>query len=276
MAEFLAIHQTDASLLGCLLRQLAGKVPLGEPGEAAAGVGSTHVDDFLLRKRPLQGQQAMPERLADGVSSTAVVISAGTTKGAKSGFSEETTFPFQFKRWMFSLAGSVEELAPARPRLVEALPPHLKRSVKGDSAAEALFVLFLSRLRDAGRLDDSDVDAETVARSLAAAVGAAERAFESLGQPMPPLAAVVSNGRVMAALRRGHPLWVREQHGIESCARCELGPEASDTDPKVRAHRVLKAVQLASGPQPGLDGFRSLEDGEVLSILRTLEVKRVH
>jgi len=272
----LAIHQTDASLLGCVLRQLAGKVLLGDPGDIAAGVGFTQSDDFLLRKRPLQGQLAAPERLADGVSSQAVLICAGTTRGQRGPFSEENTFPFRFKRWMFSLAGAVDALAPCRAVLHAALPDHLKRSVRGDSASEALFFTFLSKLREAGRLDDADVDADTVARSLAAAVGQAERAFEALGQPMPGLGAVASNGRVMAAVRRGHPLWVRSQEGLDSCARCELGAGTSEHDPKKRSHRLLRAVMIASGAQPAIEGFRPLEEGEVLSILRNLELKRVH
>ena len=54
-----------------------------------------------------------------------------------------------------------------------------------------------------GRLDDHDVDPQTAARALASAVGAAERAFEQLGQPLPPLAllAIVALGVAYVALR---------------------------------------------------------------------------
>src|SRR5206468_2761727 len=130
-------------------------------------------DDVLLRKRPLGGRTAMPERLAEGLSSEAVLLSAGSARGARGAFSEDNTFPFRFRRWLFSLAGNVDALAPIRAKLLEALPDHLRRSVRGDSAAETIFFTFLSRLREAGRLDDSDVDADTVARSLAGAQGVA-------------------------------------------------------------------------------------------------------
>src|SRR5712691_10265080 len=66
VAEFLAIHQTDASLLPCLLRRLMGRASLG-PGETAAGVGYFQSDDVLVRKRPLGGDQLVPEKLAEGV-----------------------------------------------------------------------------------------------------------------------------------------------------------------------------------------------------------------
>jgi hypothetical protein len=65
LAEFLAIHQSDAALLGCVLRRVAGKVSLGI-SERAAGVGFFQSDDVLLRKRPLGGQPVLPEKLAEG------------------------------------------------------------------------------------------------------------------------------------------------------------------------------------------------------------------
>ena len=141
--------------------------------------------------------------------------------------------------------------------------------MKGDSAAEGLFFTFLSRLRDAGRLDDHELDAETAARSLAAAVGEAERAFEQLGQPLPGMAAVVSNGRVMAALRRGHPLLVGVIDGLLPCARCEIGAGANELDPRVKSHRILRAAMVLSGAQPS-EGFREVAEREVVAIPRSL------
>ena len=270
MAEFLAIHQTDATLLGCLLRRLSGKATLG-PSEPAAGVGFFQSDDVLLRKRPLAGQEPLPERLADGVESEAVLLTSGIV-GPSRAFSEQHTLPFRFKRWLFALAGQPEVLSPARASLVTALPEYLRRAAKGESAAESLFFTFLARLRDAGRLDDLDVDAQTAARALASAVGEAERAFEQQGAPLPALAAVATNGRVMAALRRGHPLRLGIVEGLLPCARCELRDGARALDPRVPAHRMLRAALFVSGAQPELSpGFRELADGEILAVPRGLE-----
>ena len=269
VAEFLAIHQTDANLLGCLLRRLAGKVTLG-PSEPASGVGFFQSDDVLLRKRPLGGQEPAIERLAEGIESEAVLLSSGVV-GPSRAFSEQHTLPFRFKRWLFALAGQPEVLTPARAALVTALPEYLRRAVKGESAGESLFFTFLARLRDAGRLDDTDVDAKTAARALAAAVGEAERAFEQQGAPLPALAAVATNGRVMAALRRGHPLQLGLVEGLLPCARCELGEGASPLDPRLGAHRILRAALFVSGAQPGAGpGFRELAEGEILAVPRGL------
>jgi len=269
VAEFLAIHQSDASLLGCVLRRLSGKVSLG-PIEAAAGVGFFQSDDVLLRKRPLVGQEPLPEKLAEGVESEAAVICSGAVSADARSFSEQLTLPFRFKRWLFASAGQPDSLRPIRAQLLKSLPDYLRRSVKGDSAAEALFFTFLSRLRDAGRLDDADVDAQTAARSLAAAVGEAERGFEQLGQPLPGLSLLVSNGRVMAALRRGHPLFLGVIDGLIPCARCEIATSASDLDPRVNSHRMLRAAMVLSGAQSAPEGFRELAERAVLAVPHTL------
>ena len=270
MAEFLAIHQSDASLLGCLLRRLAGKVSLGD-AERAAGVGFFQSDDLLLRKRPLGGQPALPEKLAEGVESEAALICSGAVGPVSRSFNEQMTLPFRFKRWLFAAAGQPEALGPVRSALLKNLPDYLRRSVKGDSAAEAMFFTFLSKLRDVGRLDDHDLDAASAARSLAAAVGEAERAFEQMGQPLPGMAAVVSNGRVMAALRRGHPLLVGVVDGLVPCQRCEIGPGANELDPKVKSHRMLRAAMVLSGSAAApTEGFREVAEREVVAIPRTL------
>src|SRR3981189_3639817 len=236
LAEFLAIHQSDASLLGCLLRRLAGSVSLGD-SERAAGVGFFQSDDLLLRKRPLGGQAALPEMLAEGVESEATLICSGAVGSTARAFNEQMTRPFRFQPWLFATAGQPDTLAPVRAALLKSLPDYLRRSVKGDSAAEALFFTFLSRLRDVGRLDDADVDALTSGRARAAAVGEAERVFEQKGKPLPPLAVIATNGRVMTALRRGHPLFLGVVDGLSPCLRCEIGGGGGGPDPRANSRR---------------------------------------
>ena len=271
MAEFLAIHQSDASLLGCILRRLAGKVSLGSV-ERATGVGFFQSDDVLLRKRPSAGKEAHPEKLAEGIESEAALICSGAvgTVNRNASFNEQTALPFRFKKWLFAAAGQPDGLAPIREALIKGVPDYLRRSVKGDSATEALFFAFLTKLRDAGRLDDQDVDALTAARALAAAVGEAERVFEQLGQPLPGVALVATNGRVMAALRRGHPLYLGVVDGLLPCARCEIPAGASDLDPRVNSHKRLRAAMFLSGAQSPLEGFREVSEGEILSVPRGL------
>jgi len=207
LAEFLAIHQSDAALLGCVLRRLAGKVSLGN-AERAAGVGFFQSDDVLVRKRPLGGVPALPEKLAEGVESEAALICSGAVGTSARAFNEQTTLPFRFKRWLFAVAGQPDSLAPIRPTLLKSLPDYLRRSVKGDSAAEGLFFTFLSRLRDVGRLDDHELDAESAARALAAAVGEAEPDDQRRDRAIRP---VDAPGRIGREVERFELFCVREK-----------------------------------------------------------------
>jgi hypothetical protein len=81
---------------------------------------------------------------------------------------------------------------------------------------------------------------------------------------------VVSNGRVMAALRRGHPLMVGVVDGLIPCQRCEIGPGANELDPRVKSHRMLRAAMVLSGAAQQTEGFREVAEREVVAIPRTL------
>jgi len=143
LAEFLAIHQSDASLLGCLLRRLAGRVSLGD-SERAAGVGFFQSDDLLLRKRPLGGQAALPEKLAEGVESEATLICSGAVGSTARSFNEQMTLPFRFKRWLFATADDYDDAL----RLVSEEAARLLVDEWGFSMEDAF--IFLSVACDAG------------------------------------------------------------------------------------------------------------------------------
>ena len=279
MPEFLAIHTSDAQLLGCALRTAAARVQLAH-GSPAAGVGFFQSDDVLMRKRPLGANQpAVPEQLAEGVESEAAIICAGELKLPSHGpraYHEQATFPFRFRRWLVAFAGDPDGLAPARAALLTAVPDFLRRAARGDSAAEALVLLFLSRLRDLGKLDDPNLQAEPAARALASALGDAERALEAQGVARPPLAIAASNGRALIGLRRGHPLWTRALDGIQHCARHEVSPQMSPHHPFARSHRALQARLLLSGDATSAnhvaEGFAQVPEGGLVAIDRDLAV----
>jgi glutamine amidotransferase len=277
VSEFLAIHLSDSALLPCAVAARASRVRLGD-GELSAGVGFFQNDDLLLRKRPLPaGVPAAPERLAEGVESRAALICAGSLVAPSAaprafrGFQEEETLPLRFRRWLFAIAGRAEELTPAREALRACLPDSLAHGARGESAAEYLFLLFLARLREQGRLDDLEVEAPVAARALAWAVGEAERALEAKGVARPPLAAVVSNGRVLAALRRGHPLATSALDGLPDCARHEVSAALDGGHPLARSHRALEARYLLSGA--AADGFQPVPEGGIVALGRDLVLR---
>ena len=112
-----------------------------------------------------------------------------------------------------------------------------------------------------------------IATATVLAVGAM---YEQTGQRLPPLAAVVSNGRVLGALRRGHALFAGNIEGLRECAAHEVGPNSKELHPRVRAHHVVRAFVLVSGTQPTLpEGMRELAEAEVLAVSRSLEAQKL-
>ena len=280
MPEFLAIHLSDAALLGCALRSAAARVQLG--GGSAAGVGFFQSDDVLLRKRPLPaGHPAVPEQLAEGIESDAALICAGELQLPAHGpraYHESSTLPFRFRRWLFAFAGDPDGLDAARAALLTSVPDFLRRASRGDSAAEALVLLFLTRLRDLGRIDDPDLDAVTAARALAASVGDAERALEAQEIARPPLAIAATNGRVLIGLRRGHPLWLQSLDGIDTCPRHEVMPKMNPHHPLARSHGALHAKVLVSGGAGqnfSAEGYAEVPDGGLVAIERDLSLRTI-
>jgi len=138
-----------------------------------------------------------------------------------------------------------------------------------------LVLLFLSRLRDLGRLDDPNLDAQTAARALAASLGDAERALEAQGIARPPLAVAATNGRALIALRRGHPLWTQALDGIPVCPRHEVSPKMSAHHPYARSHRALQGrlVLSGDGANQAAEGFTPVPEGGIVAIDRDLAIQ---
>lgn len=273
MGVFLAVLQTDSSLLRCQVRRLEGHVALREPDRLpdAYGFGYFKGSDVLLGKRPSGAPASFTlTQLAGGIDSEALLAHARyATVGAQK---DENTHPFRFRRWLFAHDGTVEGFREVRPRLLEVLPDFLRRNVEGDTDSELAFMLFLKHLRDGGHLDDLDVDARLVGRALALAARDLETWSREAGATRPSaLNFIATNGRVMAGTRRGRPLHYALLEGIVPCPRCGLEVGAPESDPRTRPHRQVKAVCFATHLlQP--NGFIEVPEASVVSVSRTLQV----
>jgi predicted glutamine amidotransferase len=273
MGALVAILQNDPNLLRCQVRRLEQHVAITAPERLpdAYGFGYYKGGDVLLGKRPsgAPGPFSLTQ-LAGTVDSEALLAHARyATVGTQK---DENTAPFRFRRWLFAHDGTVEAFREVRPRLLERLPDFLRRNVEGDTDSEHAFMLFLRNLREAGHLDDLEVDARTVGRALAQVARDLETWSREAGASKPSvLNLVATNGRVLAATRRGSPLYYALLEGIMPCARCGLDATTPDSDPRVRAHRQVKAVCFASRLlQP--NGFLEVPEASVVSVSRTLQV----
>ena len=273
MGALVAILQNDPNLMRCQVRRLEGHVALDQPDRPpdAYGFGYYKGSDVLLGKRPSGAPGPLSlSQLAGAVDSEALVAHARyATVGTQK---DENTHPFRFRRWLFAHDGTVEAFRELKPRLLESLPEFLRRNVEGETDSEHAFMVFLKHLRETGQLDDLDVEARTVGRALAQVVRDLEAWSREAGATRPSgLDFVVTNGRVLAATRRGRPLHYALLEGILPCVREGIGPGTPESDPRVRPHRQVKAVCFATRLlQP--NGFLEVPEASVVAVTRTLQV----
>jgi predicted glutamine amidotransferase len=274
MGALVAVLQTDDSLLRCQLERLRSHVSLrgeGDPLPLAYGFGYYAAGNVLLGKRPsgAPAPLSLPE-LVGKVDSEALLVHARFSPGLAT--KDENTQPFRYHRWLFAHAGTIGGWEDVRPRLMAALPDHLRRQIAGDSPSEHAFMVFAKNLKDEGRLDDLDLDAATAGRALAKTVRQLEAWARDAGEQKPsPLVFVATNGRIMVATRRAGPLFYALYEGIVPCALDEIGADAPESDPRVRPHRRVKAVTFATRLLAP-NGFIEVPEGSVVAVSRSLQV----
>jgi glutamine amidotransferase len=274
MGALVAIIQSDPNLLPCQVARLDAHVSLqdGERLPDAYGFGHYGGGSVLLGKRPIGAQRALGlSDLAGGITAEAILAHARYATVGKS--KDENTHPFRFRRWLFAHDGTVEAFDRVRPLLLEGLPDFLRRNIMGDTDSEYLFMWFLKVLRDEGRMDELDLEAQTAARALAATVRQVEEWCRAAGAQRPSrLGLVATNGRIMVATRRGGPLHYALLEGIVPCPVHGIDLRTPESDPRVRPHRVVKAVAFASRLRSP-NGFIEVPEGSVVAVSRGLQVQ---
>ena len=83
---------------------------------------------------------------------------------------------------------------------------------------------------------------------------------------------VATNGRILAATRRGNPLFYALLEGILPCDREGIAAGAKETDPRIGAHRRVKAVCFATHLRSP-NGFIEVPAASVVTVSRALQVK---
>jgi glutamine amidotransferase len=273
MGALVAVLQNDPNLLRCQLFRLDGHVALddGESAPDAYGFGHYAGGSVLLGKRPTGAPAPLTlTELVGKVDSEALLVHARRATIGKA--KDENTHPFRFRRWLFAHDGTIEGFDRVRPKLLATLPDFLRRAIAGDTDSEHAFMYFLKLLKDDARLDDHDLDANVAARALARTVRQVETWCREVGEQRPGrLDFVATNGRILVATRRGGPLHYALLEGIVPCALDEIEVATPESDPRVRPHRRVKAVCLATRlRQP--NGFIEVPEGAAIAVSRTLQV----
>jgi predicted glutamine amidotransferase len=273
MGALVAVLQNDANLMRCQLARLAEHVALADPERLpdAYGFGYYTPSDLLMGKRPTGAPSAMTLSQLVGDVATDVLV-AHARYATLGNHKEENTQPFRFRRWLFAHDGSVDGFPRVKPQLLAFLPEFLRRNIEGETDSEHVFMVFLRYLRDAGRLDDLDLPAEVAAEALSRTVRQVDAWCREAGAQKPStLNLVATNGRILAACRRGRPLSYALLEGIVPCAAHGIGPATPEGDPQLRPHRIVKAVCFASRLLSP-NGFLDVPEGSAVAVSRNLRV----
>lgn len=271
MAQLFALLQSDPQLLRPQLHRLEAAVDLRLRAGKVVGVGYFESGKVLLRKRPVGTQIPTLGQLAQDVRSE-LFVATSHGPGA-SGFREDDTQPYRYRNWVFAGTGSVVPLG-ERAQVLAALPDVLQRAVVGPSDAELAFVVTLAEIQRASRsLDHLDLEPRVASDALSATLKRMDERARTAGVAAPQTCAVMSNGRMLAALRRGRPLYYALLEGIPASALAPADMPASESDPRWGALRRLRGVALATRPLH--DGVQWIEvpDNHTFTVGRTLEVR---
>jgi glutamine amidotransferase len=272
MSAVFAALTSDPNLLRCELHRLASQVLLrGAQRSNAVGVGTYAQDEVLLR-RLASDEELTLDSLAPPHESEALLFHGGRLPVGLS--LEDNTQPFRARRWLFAHQGTLQGFDPLRGPLLEALPDHLQRQVRGATDSEVLFALFLRHLRDVGRTDDPRLEASVAGRLLAdTAREVAKAAVDAGVTRAPPLNLVATNGFLLVACRFGEaPLFYTRLEGSAECEPCAVTPGTPETQPAVGAHRRRRTVVVASHlKRPS--GWVELPQGTTLVVGSDLQVR---
>jgi glutamine amidotransferase len=126
---------------------------------------------------------------------------------------EANTHPFSLGPWLFAHNGTVARFRRSgrlRAALEAEIDPALRRHLGGETDSERCFLLFLTRL-GARRTGAAPATLAQVRRALAEATALVARLADPGADRPSSLNFLVSDGRLLAACRRGRTLhWMRE------------------------------------------------------------------
>ena len=126
----------------------------------------------------------------------------------------ENTHPFQHGRWLFAHNGTVarwKSVASVRAAIEGEIDADLRGLILGATDSERVFLVFLSRLRGRASLEHAGLEdvRRAMRETLAVVMGHADRRAESPSS----INLLVTDGRVLAACRRGRTLHLATDAG---------------------------------------------------------------
>ena len=268
MAHLIAYVGNEPENLACAL--FSARNALYWPGRLDGwGLGFVQGGDVLLQKRPRveTGEVDLYGHIKD-LRADAVVARVGS--GQDSNAPAEDVDPFRFRSWLFGSVGEISETGfeAVRERLLESVPDFLRRNIRGKSASEHIFHLFLAFLHDAGSLDAVSPPPALVHGALRNSMAFLDRLLMGGSGPTSALklALVATNGRCFVAANGAHPLRYLHVEGISDCP-LPHGRVEHDRSGRRIPHESLNAVIVeANRAIETRGGWRDVPERSVLIV----------
>ena len=254
MSHLVAYVGNDPDHLECALFPARSALSSRTPAQPNGwGLGFVQAGDVLLQKRPRSESSEVDFfSLARDLHADALIARGGLEDEAR--ISADNADPFRFRWWLFGSVGRPDGFNHVREQLLASVPDFLRRNIRGRSASEHIFHLFLAFLHDAGLLDPLATDPEPVGRALRESVAFVDRLLAAAGAPAARMALAATNGRCLVARANGYPVQFLSISGITDCTVCRQR-NALDSDDRRISHEGLRAVIVeadnASPLRPG-------------------------
>ncbi len=231
------------------------------PAADAWGIGFYQGGEVLHKKRPqLSGERVTWADIAGNVKTDAAIIHLRSATVGD--YRAENTHPFRMGQWLFAHVGTVKGFDALREPMLDSMPDFLRRNVRGTTDSEHVFHSVLSFLHDTDRLDDVDIDPKVVLGAARSALSLVDRLAQEVSAPAPTLSFLLTNGRMMLAVRRGLPMSYVERELPGDPRGLMRGPGSV-----LRYVMVVGGNERVSAPQ-----YREIETGQALLIDRELGV----
>jgi glutamine amidotransferase len=224
------------------------------PGPLARwGLGYVHSSQVLLSLNPRVSETGVDFFEAAAKLKTDYLIAAAHEADGLKG--NANTQPFRFRSWLFAMEGGIAAFDDVAPGLLEHIPPYLRRNMRGKTAAEHVFHLYLAMLHDAGNMDHPNLDPADGQRALRDTLAFTLSQITRSGGSTGPGNIIVTNSRFMLAARLEKPLFVRQFR--------------EQLDPKREESQLKSVLAVSSDEHPG-EGFEEVPLGQVLTIHRSV------
>lgn len=177
------------------------------------GIG-WYVDGHPVIRRGILPAHADEQFVQAATAARSQVVVAHVRDASVGAVSAENTHPFLHGRWLLAHNGTVarfKKVQSVREAIAAEIDADLRAEIRGETDSERCFYLFLTVLRAQARLEGPTL--AEVRRALAETTARVTRIADPHAESPTTLNLVVTDGRVLAATRRGKPLHLASDAG---------------------------------------------------------------